>query len=209
VGDEPPRERGTDAQEGCTMTDIATSERQINGIALPPAGSYVFDGSHTTIGFVARHMLSKVHGRFTGFDGQLKVGEAIEDSEVHVEIQADSVTTDSEQRDGHLRSGDFFEIETYPTITFNSTAIRPGQGNAFELDGDLTIKAVTRPVTLQAEFLGSGPGLQGGTLAAFSAHTTVDREDWDLTWNVAVETGGLLVGKKVELVIDAELLLQD
>jgi polyisoprenoid-binding protein YceI len=186
-----------------------TSERKVNGIALPPAGSYAFDPSHTTLGFVARHMLSKVRGRFTAFDGQIKIGDAIEDSEVHVEIQADSVTTDSEQRDGHLRSGDFFEVEAHPTITFNSTGIRPGEGSAFELDGDLTIKGETNPVTLQAEFLGFGPGLHGGTLAAFSAHTTVDREDWDLTWNVAVETGGLLVGKKVDLVIDAELLLQD
>jgi polyisoprenoid-binding protein YceI len=191
------------------MADTTTGARKINGIALPPAGSYAFDMSHTTIGFVARHMLSKVHGRFTAFDGRVKVGDAIDDSEVHVEISADSVTTDSEQRDGHLRSGDFLEIESYPTIAFNSTGIRTGTGSAFELDGDLTIKGVTRPVTLQAEFLGSGPGLQGGTLAAFSAHTTVDREDWDLTWNVAVETGGVLVGKKVDLVIDAELLLED
>lgn len=186
-----------------------TTQRQINGIALPPAGSYVFDASHTTIGFVARHMLSKVRGRFTAFDGQVKIGDAIEDSSVTVEIAADSVTTDNEQRDGHLRSSDFFESETYPTITFTSTGIRPGEGNAFQLDGDLTIKGISRPVTLDAEFLGTGPGLQGGTLAAFSAGVTVNREDWDLTWNVAVETGGLLVGKQVELVIDAELLLED
>ena len=186
-----------------------TSDRRINGIELPPAGSYAFDAAHTTVGFVARHMLSKVHGRFTAFDGQVKIGDRIEDSEVHVEITVDSLTTDNEQRDGHLRSADFFEIETHPTITFNSTGIRPGTGNAFELDGDLTIKGVTRPVTLEAEFLGFGPGMQGGTLAAFSAGVTVDREDWDLTWNVAVETGGFLVGKKVDLVIDAELLLQD
>ena len=186
-----------------------TTERQINGIALPPAGAYRFDPSHTTVGFVARHMLSKVRGRFTAFDGQVKIGDSIEDSSVHVEIGADSVATDSEQRDGHLRTSDFFEVETHATITFASTAIRPGTGNAFALDGDLTIKGITHPVTLQAEFLGFGPGLQGGTLVAFSASTTVDREDWDLTWNVAVETGGVLVGKKVELVIDAELLLED
>jgi polyisoprenoid-binding protein YceI len=185
------------------------TQREINGVALPPAGSYAFDASHTTIGFVARHMLSKVRGRFTAFDGRLTIGDSIEDSTVTVEITADSVTTDSEQRDGHLRNSDFFEVETYPTIAFTSTAIRPGQGNAFELDGDLTIKGITRPVTLDAVFLGSGPGLQGGTLAAFEASTTVDREDWDLTWNVAVETGGVLVGKKVELVIDAELILED
>ena len=190
------------------MSDTSTV-REVNGIALPPAGSYHFDESHTTVGFVARHMLSKVHGRFTKVDGQLKIGEALEDSQVQVEIAAASVTTDNEQRDTHLRTSDFFEVEKHPTITFASTGIRPGSGREFELDGELTIKGITRPVTLSVEFLGSGPGMRGGTLAAFTAHTTVDREDWDLTWNVAVETGGVLVGKKVELVIDAELILDE
>jgi polyisoprenoid-binding protein YceI len=190
------------------MSDTSTV-REVNGVALPPAGSYHLDPSHTTVGFVARHMLSKVHGRFTKVDGQLKIGEALEDSEVNVEIDAGSVTTDSEQRDTHLRTSDFFEVEKYPAITFHSTALRPGKDSAFELDGDLTIKGITRPITLRAEFLGFGPGLQGGTMAAFTATTTVDREDWDLTWNVAVETGGLLVGRKVELVIDAEVILDE
>ena len=190
------------------MSDTMT-ERQIHGISLPPAGSYSFDTAHTNIGFVARHMLSKVRGHFAEYDGQLKIGEAIEDSSVNVTIQTASVTTGNEQRDGHLRSGDFFEAEEYPTLTFTSTAIRPGEGSDFELDGDLTIRDVTRPVTLQAQFLGFGPGLRGGTLAAFTARTTVQREDWDLTWNVAVETGGVLVGKTVDLVIDAELLLDE
>jgi polyisoprenoid-binding protein YceI len=190
------------------MSETSTL-REVNGIALPPAGSYHLDASHTTAGFVARHMLSKVHGRFTDVEGQLRIGEALEDSEVHVKITSASVTTDNEQRDGHLRTSDFFEVEAYPTITFNSTALRPGTGSEFELDGDLTIKGVTKPVTLQAEFLGFGPGLQGGTMAAFTARTTVDREAWGLTWNVAVETGGVLVGKKVELVIDAEVLLDE
>ena len=184
-----------------------TTERSINGIELPPAGAYEFDKSHTTIGFVARHMLSKVHGRFTEFDGELKIGGSIEDSSVTVQISAGSISTDSEQRDGHLRGGDFFDVEKYPTLNFVSTALRVGEGNAFELDGDLTIKDTTNPVTLRGEFLGSGPGMRGGTLAAFSARTTIEREDWDLTWNMAVETGGFLVGKKVDIVIDAELTL--
>ena len=184
-------------------------ERTVNGIALPPVGTYAFDKSHTTIGFVARHMLSKVRGRFTSFDGEVTVAPSLQDSSVRVEIDAASITTDSEQRDGHLRSDDFLEVERHPKLTFVSTGFRSGEGNGFELDGDLTIKGITRPVTLEGEFLGFGPGMSGGTLAAFSAKTTIDREDWDLTWNVAVETGGVLVGKKVDLVIDAELLLQD
>jgi polyisoprenoid-binding protein YceI len=183
--------------------------RTVNGIELPPAGSYTFDPHHTTVGFVARHMLSKVRGRFTAFDGQVTIGATPEDSSVQVEIQADSITTDSQMRDDHLRSADFLEVEEHPTLRFTSTALRPGEGRAFELDGDLTVRGITRPVTLEATFLGHGPGARGGTIAAFSASTTIDREDWDLTWNVAVETGGLLVGKKVEIVIDAELLLQD
>ena len=183
--------------------------RSINGIALPPAGAYAFDKSHTTLGFVARHMLSKVHGRFTEFDGEVKVGDTVEDSSVSIEIKAASVQTDNEQRDGHLRGDDFLDVENYPNLTFASTALRVGEGSTFELDGRLTIRDVTRPVTLQGEFLGHGPGLQGGTLAAFSAHTTIEREDWDLTWNVAVETGGVLVGKKVDIVLDVELLLQE
>jgi polyisoprenoid-binding protein YceI len=183
--------------------------RTVNGIELPPAGRYAFDPAHTTIGFVARHMLSKVRGHFAEYDGEVTVGDTPEDSSVQIEIKAASITTDQQMRDDHLRSGDFLESETHPTLTFRSTGVRVGEGPAFELDGDLTIRGITRPVTLQAEFLGHGPGMQGGTLAAFSAKTTIDREDWDLTWNVAVETGGFLVGKKVDIVIDAELLLQD
>ena len=183
--------------------------RSINGIQLPPAGAYAFDKSHTTLGFVARHMISKVRGRFTEFDGEVKIGQTVPDSSVTVEIKGASVNTDSEQRDGHLRGDDFFDVERYPSLTFTSTELRVGEGSAFELDGLLTIKDVTNPVTLQGEFLGTGPGMQGGTLAAFSAQTTINREDWDLTWNVAVETGGFLVGKKIDIVLDVELTLQE
>jgi polyisoprenoid-binding protein YceI len=190
------------------MSDV-TSARSINGIDLPPAGAYSFDKAHTTVGFVARHMLSRVRGRFTEFDGQVKIGESVEDSSVNVEIKPDSITTDNEGRDQHLRSDDFFEVETYPTLTFTSTAFRPGTNNTFELDGDLTVKGETNPITLKGEFLGWGPGMQGGTLASFTASATIDRNDWDLTWNVAVETGGWLVGKKVDIVIDADLVLED
>jgi polyisoprenoid-binding protein YceI len=190
------------------MSSIVES-RSINGIQLPPAGAYAFDKSHTTLGFVARHMISKVRGRFTEFDGEVKIGQSVQDSSVTVQIEAASVNTDSEQRDGHLRGDDFFDVENHPNLTFTSTELRVGEGSAFELDGLLTIKDVTNPVTLQGEFLGTGPGMQGGTLAAFSAQTTINREDWDLTWNVAVETGGFLVGKKIDIVLDVELTLQE
>jgi polyisoprenoid-binding protein YceI len=128
---------------------------------------------------------------------------------VNVEIKVDSITTDNEGRDQHLRSADFFEIETYPTLSFTSTAFRAGSGNSFELDGDLTVKGETNPVTLKGEFLGWGPVCRAGRSPRSRASTTIDREDFDLTWNVAVETGGWLVGKKVDIVIDADLVLED
>jgi polyisoprenoid-binding protein YceI len=199
---------GPESPRRVHMSSIVEN-RSVNGIELPPAGAYAFDKHHTTLGFAARHMLSKVRGRFTEFDGEIKIGQGVEDSSVTVEIKSASVNTDNEQRDGHLRGDDFFDVETYPSLAFTSSGIRVGEGNAFELDGQLTVKDVTKPVTLQGEFLGSGPGLRGGTLAAFSAQTTINREDWGLTWNVAVETGGFLVGKKIDIVLDVELLLEE
>jgi polyisoprenoid-binding protein YceI len=183
--------------------------RAVDGIELPPPGTYAFDKAHTQVEFVARHMLTKVRGRFTEFDGELVIGQGPDDSHVEVEIEAASIQTNQDMRDDHLRSGDFLEIEKYPKLTFTSTAVRPTGGNTFQLVGDLTIKDTTREVVLDAEFEGFGPGLRGGTLVAFSAKTEIDREDWDMTWNVAVETGGLLVGKKVQIEIAVEALLAD
>lgn len=183
------------------------TEREYQGIALPPVGAYRFDKAHTELGFVARHMISKVRGRFTEFDGTIVIGDSLEDSFVEVEIEAASIWTNTGMRDDHLRSGDFLEAETYPKLTFRSTAVRPTGGTTFQLVGDLTIKDTTNEVVLDAEFLGFGPGSQGGTVVAFTAKTEIDREDWDMTWNMAVETGGLLVGKTVQIEIDVEALL--
>jgi polyisoprenoid-binding protein YceI len=182
----------------------------VEGVESPPAGTWVFDKAHTTVGFVARHMLSKVRGRFNEFDGKVVIGDGLGDSSVEIEIDAASVETKTDMRDNHLRSGDFFDVERFPKITFRSREVRPTGGNTFQLVGDLTIKDITREVVLDAEFLGWGPGAAADypSLAAFSASTEVDREDWDLTWNMAVETGGFLVGKRVKLEIDTELNLQ-
>jgi len=184
--------------------------RMVEGVGSPPAGTWVFDKAHTTVGFVARHMLSKVRGRFNEFDGKVVIGDGFDDSSVEIEIDAASVETKTDMRDNHLRSGDFFDVERFPKITFRSREVRPTGGNTFQLVGDLTIKDITREVVLDAEFLGWGPGAAADypSLAAFSASTEVDREDWDLTWNMAVETGGFLVGKRVKLEIDTELNLQ-
>lgn len=168
----------------------------------------MFDEARAEVGFIARHMLSKVRGRFASFDGWIEIAERPEDSRVEVQIDAASIRTDQEMRDDHLRSPDFLDVETYPTLSFQSRDVRLTGGDTFQLVGDLTIRDVTREVALDARFRGSGR-LHGGTLAAFSAATEIDREDWGMTWNVAVETGGLLVGKKVEIRIEVEALRSD
>lgn len=186
------------------MAQTEVQGRQYQGVSIPPAGTYDLDAVHTVVGFVARHMLSKVRGQFTEFSGAIEVGDSPEESHVEVEVKTGSITTHTEKRDHHLMSGDFLEIEKYPVLTFKSTAVRPKGGTSFELDGDLTIKDITRPVTLSGEFLGWGPDTEGNAMFAASAKTTIDREDWDMTWNMAVETGGFLVGKKVDLEIEVE-----
>jgi polyisoprenoid-binding protein YceI len=186
------------------MAQTANPGRVYQGVSIPPAGTYELDATHTVVGFVARHMLSKVRGQFTEFTGTIEVGDSPQDSSVDVRVKAESITTHTEKRDQHLMSGDFLEIEKHSMLTFTSTAVRPTGGTSFELDGDLTIKDITRPVTLSGEFLGWGPNMEGTPMFAASARTTIDREDWDMTWNMAVETGGFLVGKKVDLEIEVE-----
>ena len=185
---------------------MAQAVREIRDVSIPPAGKYELDASHTEVGFVARHMLTKTRGRFTEFTGSIEVGDSPESSSVQVEVKTDSVQTNFEQRDNHLKSADFFESDEYPVMSFRSTAIRHTGDSSFELDGDLTIKDVTKPITLKGEFNGWGKDPFDNTKIFAEASTTVEREDWDLTWNVAVETGGLLVGKKVDIVIDVEAI---
>jgi polyisoprenoid-binding protein YceI len=183
---------------------MSQTETVTNTNTLPPAGTYELDQSHTTVEFVARHMISKVRGRFTEFTGTVEVGETPETSSVQVEVVAGSVTTHFEQRDNHLKSGDFFDLEAHPTFAFRSTGVRITGDDRFEIDGDLTIKEITNPVTFTGEYLGWGPNMNGAPMFAASAKTTVDREDWDMTWNMAVETGGFLVSKKVDIEIEVE-----
>ena len=184
---------------------MAAAERMVGGVELPPAGKWEFDRAHTSLEFVARHMLTKVRGRFERFDGFVEIGERPEDSTVRVEVDASSITTGNDQRDTHLKSNDFLKRDEHPTLVFESTRIRPKAGRTFEIDGTLAINGITNPVTLEAEFLGAGPGMSGGTIASFTAKTTIDREDWDMTWNMVVETGGFLVSKRVDIEIETEL----
>ena len=183
---------------------MSQEAREIDGVSIPPAGKYELDTSHTEVGFVARHMLTKVRGRFTEFSGTIEVGDTPATSSVEIEVKTASVQTNFEQRDAHLNSADFFETDEYPVMTFHSTAIRHTGGSNFELDGDLTIRDITKQITLTGEFLGWGKDPYENTFFGAEAKATVEREDWDLTWNMAVETGGFLVSKKVDLVIDLE-----
>src|SRR5882672_4041339 len=119
------------------MTQTALQDQEYGGVSIPPAGTYALDPTHTLVGFVARHMLSKVRGQFTEVTGELRVGDSPESSRVEVEGKTASITTHTEKRDQHLMSGDFLEIDKYPVLTFKSTAVRPTTEASFELDGDL------------------------------------------------------------------------
>jgi polyisoprenoid-binding protein YceI len=177
-----------------------TLTREYQGVQIPEAGTYVLDKGHTTVEFVGRHlMITKVRGRFTDFDGKVVIGETPEQSSVEVTIDAASVNSGDDRRDGHLRSPDFLDVENYPTITFRSTSVDVGRNGDAKVHGDLTVKDVTRPVTLDVEFDGAAPDPWGGHRLGFTASTEIDREDWGLTWNVAMETGGVLVGKRIRL----------
>ena len=178
--------------------------RDKEGVSVPPAGTYQIDPAHTSVEFVARHMLSKVRGSFRAFSGQVTVGETPEASSVIVEIDTASVTTGNEQRDAHLHSSDFFEVESHPKMTFTSTAFRPTGGTAFELDGELSVRGVTRPVTLTGEFLGWGKDGFGNDRLFAEARTRVNREDWGLLWNMAVELTGVLLAKEVDLELQVQ-----
>ena len=181
---------------------------QIMERTLPTAGTWTIDPAHTDVAFVARHlMVTKVRGRFTGIDGAITVAESPEDSRVSVTLDATTITTGADDRDAHLRSPDFLDVETFPEVRFVSTGVSRS-GNGWKLTGDLTIKDVTRQVTLDMTFDGEATDPWGGTRAAFTASTEIVREDWGLTWNVALENGGWLVSKTVRIEIEAQAVLQ-
>ena len=165
------------------------------------AGTWTVDPTHAEVGFVARHlMVAKVRGRFTEVSGTVEVGETLAETSVRAVASAASVSTNQADRDGHLRSADFFDVETYPELTFVSTSV-----SSDSMIGDLTIKGVTRSVTFDLEFDGVQADPWGNTKAGFTATTAINRSDWGLTWNAALEKGGVLVSEKITLVIDVEL----
>ena len=193
------------------MTEAITATpgtRVVNGRLVPEAGTWEIDPSHQSFEFVARHLMAKVRGKFSGVSGAATVAEVPEASTLEIELDATTVDTGDATRDGHLRSNDFFGAEDHPTISFRSTAVRPDEGEShWKVDGELTIRGVTRPVTVDLEFLGGAIDPWGNQRIGFSGVVPeVNREDWGLTWNAPLETGGFLLSKSVRLEIEAELV---
>lgn len=171
-------------------------------------GTWDIDPAHTRLGFAARHaMVATVRGGFDVFSGNIVIDHKNPSaSSAEVEINAASISTGNEQRDGHLTSADFLDVEQYPTITFRSTSAEEVDPDTYKMIGDLTIKGQSHPVTLELDFQGTGGDPFGNTRAGFEGRTTINRKDWGLSWNVAIEGGGILVGEKVKLELDVSAI---
>jgi len=172
------------------------------------AGTWVIDPAHTEIGFSVRHLaISKVRGVFERFDAQVIAADNPADSSVTVTVEVASINTNNADRDAHLRTNDFFAPDEFPTMTFVSTGLRV-DGDDFLLDGDLTLRGVTKPITLKGEFGGIATDPYGNTKAAASGTAVINRHDFGVSWNAAIETGGFLLGDDVTLMIEAQFTLQ-
>jgi len=184
------------------VTEVASSTQ-------PAAGTYNVDAVHSTVGFVARHLVaSKVRGRFTDFSGVITIGDTPESSSVEATVQAASITTDNEMRDAHLKSPDFLEFETFPTLTLKSTSVT-AKGDDFEVVADLTIKGITRSITFDLEYLGTGPSMTPGvSVTGFEATAEFDRRDFGITFGSTLENGSLVVGHKIIIELAAEVSAQ-
>jgi polyisoprenoid-binding protein YceI len=190
---------------------VATGDaaRVWEGVQFPKPGTWVIDPAHSMVEFEARHlMVAKVKGRFGEFDGVITVAEDPRDSSVDVVVHAASLDTRAQDRDEHLRTADFFEVDKYPEMRFVSTSVSHDGDEDWSIHGDLTIHGVTRPVTLKTAYNGQARDPWGGQRAFFSAGTTIDREEWGLTWNQALEAGGWLVGRDIRITLEVEAALQ-
>lgn len=166
---------------------------------------YTIDKAHSEVTFQVRHLLTKVRGRFSDFEGTIEYDdENPENSEVNVTIQAASIDTNERDRDTHLRSADFFDVQTHPALTFQSRGISRKGTAGFDLTGDLTIHGVTRTVTVAVNFLGKAKDPWGNERVAFEAEAAINRRDYGLNWNAALETGGFLVGDEVKISLSVQ-----
>jgi polyisoprenoid-binding protein YceI len=176
---------------------------QLQSTSLP-AGTWNIDAGHSEIGFVARHLMSKVRGRFEKFEGQLVTGDA---PSARATVDLHSINTNEANRDAHLRSGDFFDVENSGPMTFVSTKVEQG-GNGLLVTGDLSLKGVTKPVTLDVEYFGVETDPWGGTRIGFEGLTSISRKEWGVDFNVPMDGGRLLVGDKIEISVSVEAVLE-
>ena len=171
-----------------------------------PTGTWSIDPTHTRVGFVARHMMvTKVRGSFDDVSAEIEIAENPLESKLSAEVQMASIDTGNADRDGHLRTNDFFDVEQYPTMRLVATGFE-GAGDSYVMHADLTIKGITKPVDFDLEFDGVGQDPWGGTRAGFTASATINRKDWGIEWNAPLETGGVLVGEKVQIELDVQLV---
>jgi len=189
--------------------ETTVSSRNVSGVEYPAVGTYAIDASHTELGFAVRHMaVSKVRGRFSTFEGTIEIAEQPADSKASLTIEAGTVDTRDETRDAHLRTNDFFDVANHPTWTFVSTSIKPEGLTEFKVEGDLTIRGVTRQVTLDATLEGVVTDPYGNHRIGFSASTSINRDDFGVSFGAVMEAGGLVVAKKVDIQIELEAVLQ-
>ncbi|MEZ4648025.1 MAG: YceI family protein [Candidatus Eisenbacteria bacterium] len=174
--------------------------------SLASAATWNIDGGHSSVDFKIRHFFTKVPGKFNTVSGEIQFDPAaLEKSSVMVTIPVESVDTNNEKRDGHLKSPDFFDVANHPEITFKSTKFHK-EGDTIKVDGMLNMRGVEKPVTLDVEFLGSGPDAWGGTRAGFEATTTLNRKDWNIEWNTVLDNGGTVLGDEVEVTLAIEAI---
>jgi polyisoprenoid-binding protein YceI len=191
------------------MSSTQESLRTVDGLELPAPGTWEIDPVHSSVSFVVRHMVvAKVRGKFSKFSGTIQVAENHQDSKVEATIDAASIDTSEPNRDAHIRSADFLDVANYPVITFTALGPIHKGGTKFTLSGDLTIRGITKPVTLEAEYLGVVTHPQMGTRMGFSATGEINKDDFGVLYNAALETGGFVLGKTIRLELEVEAVLK-
>jgi polyisoprenoid-binding protein YceI len=189
---------------------MSVIEQAAISLDRPEVGTWIIDPAHSSVTAIARHMMvTKVRGDFRDLSGTIAIGEDDASSGATATFVATSIDTGQPQRDDHLRSPDFLDAERFPTIDFASTAVTSRGGNRYQLDGDLTIRGVTRPVTIELTYEGVATDPWGQAKAIFAGHSEIDREDFGMTWNQALEAGGVLVSKKIKIELDVQASRQN
>jgi len=192
-----------------SFDEQTSGSRDWDGVTVPAPGTFVIDPAHTTVGFVAKHlMVTKVRGRFTEVEGSITIPRDAMQASATATMQAQSITTGADDRDAHLRSGDFLLIDEHPTVTYRSTGVTARHGDTLTVQGELTINGITRTVELAVQIDGVATDPWGGERVSLTARGDINREDFGLTWNVALDGGGVLVSKKVVLEIEAQAVRQ-